>query len=386
MDSFVQPEILDDNNKYFCSNCHRPCKAHKGLKFVSFPYIISLQLKRFDFDYKTMSRFKLSNKVTFPEILNVSKYLSENEPKEEAACGEKSTQIDVDEIKQESNSEESGDLNTYELFSIMIHSGSATGGHYYAYIKCFDTGQWINFNDERVSKLEREDIKKAFGTSFSTYSSTTAYMLLYRQINPKRNESVMKVDEFDLHLTELLAKEKRQEIEADRLREYMENVCKVKVIVPSLAPSTGDINTEHLSRQQEKTVEIHKDLTLEQAKFEILKEFELVDYMKETRQKCRILKYETYNELIDQSYRDENTTTVFEALGFTKFPYGMCWYLDVLFEEDEFLTYNHNDYSIKVVNLNTTTFETDDLFTLRVNNESSVYDLREAIAKVKIYF
>ena len=23
----------------------------------------------------------------------------------------------------------------YELFSIMIHSGSATGGHYYAYIK-----------------------------------------------------------------------------------------------------------------------------------------------------------------------------------------------------------------------------------------------------------
>lgn len=25
--------------------------------------------------------------------------------------------------------------NVYELFSIMIHSGSANGGHYYAYIK-----------------------------------------------------------------------------------------------------------------------------------------------------------------------------------------------------------------------------------------------------------
>ena len=30
----------------------------------------------------------------------------------------------------------------YELFSIMIHSGSASGGHYYAYIKDFPTGEW----------------------------------------------------------------------------------------------------------------------------------------------------------------------------------------------------------------------------------------------------
>ncbi len=294
-------------------------------------------------------------------------------------------QVDVDEIKKEEGAAENGDdLNTYELFSIMIHSGSATGGHYYAYIKCFETGQWMNFNDERVSKLERDDIKKAFGTSFSTYSSTTAYMLLYRQMNPKRNEPVIKVEELDAHLTELLAKEKRQEIEADRLKEYMENVCKVKVIVPSLASGGGDtVNNEQLSKQQEKTVEIHKDLTLEQAKLDILKEFDLAEYVTETRQKCRILKYDTYNELIDQSYPDEKTTTVFEALGFTKFPYGMCWYLDVCPDEDEFVTYNHNDYNIKVVNLNTTTLETDDLFNLRVSNESSINELREAIAKVR---
>lgn len=30
----------------------------------------------------------------------------------------------------------------YELFSIMIHSGSASGGHYYAYIKDFVTREW----------------------------------------------------------------------------------------------------------------------------------------------------------------------------------------------------------------------------------------------------
>lgn len=41
----------------------------------------------------------------------------------------------------------------YELFSIMIHSGSASGGHYYAYIKDFPTGEWFCFNDQSVTKV-----------------------------------------------------------------------------------------------------------------------------------------------------------------------------------------------------------------------------------------
>ncbi len=41
----------------------------------------------------------------------------------------------------------------YELFSIMVHSGSAIGGHYYAYIKSFTDKQWYCFNDQSVSKV-----------------------------------------------------------------------------------------------------------------------------------------------------------------------------------------------------------------------------------------
>lgn len=41
----------------------------------------------------------------------------------------------------------------YELFSIMIHSGSASGGHYYAYIKEFKKGDWFCFNDQSVSRV-----------------------------------------------------------------------------------------------------------------------------------------------------------------------------------------------------------------------------------------
>lgn len=41
----------------------------------------------------------------------------------------------------------------YELFSIMIHSGSASGGHYYAYIKDFRKGKWFCFDDQTVSRV-----------------------------------------------------------------------------------------------------------------------------------------------------------------------------------------------------------------------------------------
>lgn len=41
----------------------------------------------------------------------------------------------------------------YKLFSIMIHSGSASGGHYYAYIKDFTNGKWFCFNDTSVSRV-----------------------------------------------------------------------------------------------------------------------------------------------------------------------------------------------------------------------------------------
>ena len=43
--------------------------------------------------------------------------------------------------------------NIYDLYAILIHQGGAFGGHYFAYIKSFEDGQWYNFNDSNVSKI-----------------------------------------------------------------------------------------------------------------------------------------------------------------------------------------------------------------------------------------
>lgn len=49
--------------------------SSQGLRFLHFPYLLTLQLKRFDFDYTTMHRIKLNDRMTFPEELDMSPFI-----------------------------------------------------------------------------------------------------------------------------------------------------------------------------------------------------------------------------------------------------------------------------------------------------------------------
>ena len=50
---------------------------------------------------------------------------------------------------------------TYELFSVLVHAGTANAGHYYAYIKDAATGRWFKFNDRRVTSLSVEQLAES---------------------------------------------------------------------------------------------------------------------------------------------------------------------------------------------------------------------------------
>ena len=41
----------------------------------------------------------------------------------------------------------------YELYSILVHSGTSNAGHYFSYVKSFENGKWYVFNDERVDEI-----------------------------------------------------------------------------------------------------------------------------------------------------------------------------------------------------------------------------------------
>ena len=74
----------------------------------------------------------------------------------------------------------------YELSAILIHSGSAAGGHYYTYLKSFEDGNWYNFNDSSVTIIDKDDVNKEISNMFGEKDySTSAYMLQYRKYDEK---------------------------------------------------------------------------------------------------------------------------------------------------------------------------------------------------------
>lgn len=115
LDKFVEVETLDGDNQWHCEKCDKKVDIEKGLRFLSFPYILTFQLKRFDFDMQYLKKVKVHEKVTFDTTMDLADYLRDGRVR--GADGEV---IDGPGGCQ------------YELFSVMVQSGGAHGGHYYA--------------------------------------------------------------------------------------------------------------------------------------------------------------------------------------------------------------------------------------------------------------
>ena len=49
--------VLPFSSKYYISNL-----TFQGLKYVNFPYLLTLQMLRFDFDYTSLQRIKLNDR------------------------------------------------------------------------------------------------------------------------------------------------------------------------------------------------------------------------------------------------------------------------------------------------------------------------------------
>ncbi|XP_029316325.1 ubiquitin carboxyl-terminal hydrolase 47 isoform X2 [Cottoperca gobio] len=313
--AFIQPETLDGPNQYFCERCKKKCDARKGLRFLHFPYLLTLQLKRFDFDYTTMHRIKLNDRMAFPEELDMSPF------------------IDV----------EDENTLTFELFSVMVHSGSAAGGHYYACIKSFSDGQWYSFNDQHVSKITPDDIRKTYGGSSGSRgyyssafaSSTNAYMLIYRLKDPSRNAKYLAAEDFPEHITSLVQKEKETEEQEKRQREIERNTCKIKLFC-----------TRPVKMMTESKLEVHKDKTLREATEMAFKLMELEGVV--SLDCCRLVKYDEFHEYLERSYEGEEDTPMGLLLGGVKSSYMFDLLLEIRKPEQVFQPYKPGEVMVKV--------------------------------------
>ena len=123
-----------------------------------------------------MQRSKVDDYCEFPEHLDMSNYTQEWLHKKE-----KGGEFAMDYPPEYYN---------YELVGIVVHSGTATSGHYYSYIKEqeADTDTWIEFNDAFVREFDKTQIpNECFGGEVqagwqSRYQkSHSAYVVVYRR-------------------------------------------------------------------------------------------------------------------------------------------------------------------------------------------------------------
>ncbi|KAK4501262.1 hypothetical protein PRZ48_007069 [Zasmidium cellare] len=169
---YIQVETLEGDNKYAAEG-YGLQDAKKGVIFESFPNVLHLQLKRFEYDFQRDAMMKVNDRYAFPEVWDASPYLDEHADKSEPYI--------------------------YHLHGVLVHSGDLNAGHYYAFLKPEKNGQFFRFDDDRVTRAtKREAIDENFGGDYATMNgvngakvqnpytrqwstkrSNNAYMLVY---------------------------------------------------------------------------------------------------------------------------------------------------------------------------------------------------------------
>lgn len=191
---FLAPEILDEDNAYFCEKCTSLQRAERTMKVVSAPEYLILTLLRFSYDAKCHVRRKILDNVTIPRVLRFPVH-APSLPAQQSPAASSPLQVDSPEgsenlakkLKPSQRDEEeekkarmdgaremnkAGEMSVqsvpYVLTSVVMHSGlSSESGHYYSY------GRNINGSDGAQYTAHHSSIKEILGSSQASCSLCT---------------------------------------------------------------------------------------------------------------------------------------------------------------------------------------------------------------------
>ena len=74
LEDFVAGEMLEGDNAYFCEQCEAKRDTLKRCTIKRLPNVLFLELKRFEFDFDTMSKIKVNDFCSFPMELDMKAY------------------------------------------------------------------------------------------------------------------------------------------------------------------------------------------------------------------------------------------------------------------------------------------------------------------------
>ncbi len=185
---------------YTCSQCNKKVRAEKRACFKKLPKILSLNIMRYMYNMLNMQKVeKVNTHFSFPFQLDMSPYMEKNLiPKDKE---------DVDKKSDSKKDDEDDTSYEYELIGVTVHTGTAEGGHYYAFIRDRSSSsrrhggndRWYSFNDAEVKPFDPSQIgAECFGGEVNSraYDQVTekymdmniektnsAYMLFYERVD-----------------------------------------------------------------------------------------------------------------------------------------------------------------------------------------------------------
>ncbi|KAH8146865.1 uncharacterized protein LAJ45_09239 [Morchella importuna] len=239
---YIAEETMDGENKYYAEG-YGLQEAKKGVIFESFPEVLHLHLKRFEYDFNTMQMQKVNDHYEFPEEFDASPYLSENADRSEPYV--------------------------YVLHGVLVHSGDLNAGHYYAFLRPEEGGPFFRFDDDRVTKATlRETMQDNFGGHYgpsangpvrnqytrvaSLKKSMNAYMLVYLRKN-KIGEILPPLTEKDTpaHLQKRIEEERAIREQKRKEKEEQHLYQNVKVITQNQFKAHQGFDLAHWDEKEQ---------------------------------------------------------------------------------------------------------------------------------------
>ncbi|XP_017073326.2 probable ubiquitin carboxyl-terminal hydrolase FAF isoform X3 [Drosophila eugracilis] len=163
LEQYVKGELLEGADAYHCDKCDKKVVTVKRLCVKKLPPVLAIQLKRFEYDYERVCAIKFNDYFEFPRILDMEPYTVSGLAK-----------LEGEVVEVGDNCQTIVETTKYELTGIVVHSGQASGGHYFSYILSKNPGngkcQWYKFDDGEVTECkmhEDEEMKaQCFGGDY----------------------------------------------------------------------------------------------------------------------------------------------------------------------------------------------------------------------------
>ncbi|CAD2221960.1 Ubiquitin carboxyl-terminal hydrolase/ICP0-binding domain of Ubiquitin-specific protease 7, putative [Angomonas deanei] len=232
LQSLLSKDKLVGDNKYRVEEEGKPAEykdAEKGYEFKRFPPVAWFHIKRFtmDLDSPTLEMKKVNSRLEFPLELDLTELERGFTPEELA---------DIEERTKRGEAVKSMITPSpaiYDLHGIIVHRGTVRSGHYYCYIRDWDSGQqkftrWLEYDDDHVREVTQQTAMEAnYGGLKNSTSGASAYILSY--IRRADAPFIMAPSPTDI-ISQAVKDSMRKSIEEEEKRERKEKDVRQRVI------------------------------------------------------------------------------------------------------------------------------------------------------------